>query len=120
MKETIINNNTQNNTTTLPHFWRNATNTWRTTNTGMNKNTLLILTPIKDRKLYTPSFDNLNFQDKKKLKYSAEIINDCLISIYNGEVGYVFTKDQLKEVKKILPRVEIKRDVVCDCYSCWK
>ena len=118
MKETT--SYTQNNSTTLPHFWRDATNTWRTTNTGMNKNVLLILTPPKDRKLYEPSFDNLNFQDKKKLKYSAEIINDCLISIYNGEVGYVFTKDQLKEVIKILPRVEIKRDIVCGCYSCWK
>ena len=119
MKETTINN-TQNNTTTLPHFWRDATNTWRTTNTGMNKNVLLILTPIENRKLYELSFDNLDFKDKKKLKYSAEIINDCLISIYNGKTGYVFTKDQLKEVKKILPRVEIKRDVICDCYSCWK
>ena len=119
MKETIINS-AQNNTTTLPHFWRDVTNTWRTTNTGINKNVLLILTPIENRKLYELSFDNLNFQDKKKLKYSAEIINDCLISIYNGKTGYVFTKDQLKEVKKILPRVEIKRDVICDCYSCWK
>ena len=119
MKETTINN-TQNNNTTLLHFWRDATNTWRTTNTGMNKNVLLILTPPEDRKLYTPSFDNLNFKDKKKLNYSAEIINDCLISIYNGEVGYVFTKDQLKEVKKILPRVNVKMDIVCDCYSCWK
>ena len=119
MKETIINS-AQNNTTTLPHFWRDVTNTWRTTNTGINKNVLFILTSPEDRILYKPSFDNLNFQDKKKLKYSAEIINDCLISIYNGEVGYVFTKNQLKEVKKILPRVEIKRDVICDCYSCWK
>ena len=117
MKETT---NTQNNNTTLLHFWRNATNTWRTTNTGMNKNVLLILTPPEDRKLYEPSFECLNFKDKKKLNYFAEIINDCLINIYNGEVGYVFTKDQLKEVKKILPRVEIKRDIVCDCYSCWK
>lgn len=119
MKETTINN-TQNNNTTLPHFWRDTTHTWRITNTGMNKNVLLILTPIEDRKLYELSFDNLNFKDKKKLKYSAEIINDCLISIYNGEVGYVFTKDQLREVIKILPQVEIKRDVICDCYSCWK
>lgn len=118
MKEATINN-TQNNTTPL-HFWRNATNTWRTTNTGMNKNVLLILTPSEDRKLYDPSFDNLNFKDKKKLKYSAEIINDCLHNIYNGEVGYVFTKDQLKEVKKILPRVTIKRDVICGCYCCLK
>ena len=118
MKETTVNN-TQNNNATFPYFWRDATNTWRTTNTGMNKNTLLILTPIKDRKLYDQSFEHLNNKDKNKLKYSAEIINDCLISIYNGKIGYVFTKDQLKEVKKILPRVKIKRDVMCDCYSCW-
>lgn len=121
MKETTVNKNISNKTTTtLSHFWRDATNTWRTANTGMNKNVLLILTPIENRKLYELSFDNLNFKDKKKLNYSAEIINDCLISIYNGETGYVFTKDQLREVKKILPRVEIKRDVICDCYSCWK
>ena len=120
MKETIINS-AQNNTTTLPHFWRDTTNTWRTTNTGINKNVLLILTPPEDRILYKPeSFDNLNFKDKKKLNYFTEIINDCLISIYNGEVGYVFTKDQLKEVKKILPRVTIKRDIICGCYCCLK
>ena len=119
MKETIVNNNTQN-TTTLPHFWRDATNTWRITNTGMNKNVLLILTPPKDRKLYEPSFDHLNYKEKKKLNYFTEVVNDCLHNIYNGKTGYVFTKDQLKEVIKILPRVEIKRDIVCDCYSCWK
>lgn len=116
MKETT---NTQNNNTTLPHFWRDATNTWRITNTGMNKNVLLILTPIENRKLYELSFNNLDFKDKKKLKYSAEIINDCLINIYNGGVGYVFTKDQLREVKKILPHVNVKRDIICDCYNCW-
>lgn len=108
-------------TTTTPlHFWRNNI-TWRTTNTGINKNVLRTLTPIHNRKLYQPTYqcEYLTLKEKKKLKQFENVVNDCLHSIYNGELGYVFTKDQLNEVIKILPSVQVKRDVISCCYCCW-
>ena len=111
----------QNTTTTPPHFWRNFAKTWRTTNTGMNPYTLHTYIPLKERKLYQSKIDGktLNPKENKKLKFFVEEINDCLGDIYMGKEGFVFTKEQVNEVKKLIPSIHIKRSCKYGCYCCW-
>jgi len=113
---------TETPTTTLPHFWRNSDTTWRDTITGMNQYTLHTYVPLKERKLYQPENDGklLNSMQKKKFKFFIEEINDCLNDVYMGKDGFVFTKEQVNEVKRLIPYVNVKRSCKYGCYCCWK
>ena len=108
--------------TTPSHFWRNSETTWRDTITGMNQYTLHTYVPQKERKFYQSKIDDktLNPMQKKKLKFFIEEINDCLNDIYTGKEGFVFTKDQVDEVKKIISGVKVKRSCKYGCYCCWR
>ena len=126
MKETTVTNNVQTKietpTTTPPHFWRNSDTTWRDALTGMNQYTLHTYVPLKERKIYQSEIDGktLNPKEKKKLKFFIEEINDCLNDVYMGKEGFVFTKEQVDEVKKLIPYVNVKRSCKYGCYCCWK
>lgn len=113
---------TSTETTTPLHFWRNPNTTWRDTNTGMNQYTLHTYVQLKERKIYQSEIDArlLHPKEKVKLKNFVDEINNCLTDIYMGKEGFVFTKEQVAEVKKLIPYVMVKRSCKYGCYCCWK
>ena len=123
-KENNINNLA---TLPLPHFWRNPV-TWRSTNTGMNQNAISTYNPYsskKDiikhiRKNIIPYTDKRKYVKQNKNDYFADIVNDCMKDIWKCKRGFVFTYEQLKEVMRILPSVNVEWSEYSDGYYCWK
>lgn len=120
-------NSNENNTynaqgaTTLPEFWRDTT-TWRTTGTGMNQNVISKRIPYKGKREYLDQFiDNKLYfttSERKKRKIFIETVNDCLGDIYSCGRGFVFTDEQLLEVKRMLPKARCSWNNDICCYSC--
>lgn len=108
-------------TTTPLHFWRDPINTWRDTSAGMNLFTLHTHVSQKDKVLYQSFVDiiTLNPKEKQKHKFFVDEINDCLNDMYVGKEGFVFTTEQVAEIKKIIPSTNVKRSVRYGCYCCW-
>lgn len=102
------------------NFWRDSNNTYRTTNTGMNQYILHHIKSMKHRRFYHYSdIDSLCRYDKKIARNFEDTINECLRRIYQGEYGYVFSKEQSKAVKLIIQNVRIKRSCNDGCFICW-
>lgn len=114
------NTNEAETQTTLP-FWRDSTKTWRETITGVNEYTIHTYVQIKERKIYETDIDwkLLKPSERQKLKFFIDEINDCLNDIYMGKEGFLFTKEQVKEVKRLLKGVQVKRSCKYGCYCCW-
>ena len=119
MNETKVNNTY--NTITLHHFWRSNLK-WRTTNTGMNPNVISKDVPFTDKREYLDQYidKRIYYTDaaRQKRKSFIETVNGCLGDIYSEGRGYVFTDEQLAEVKRIVPRVRSSWNNDVCCYSC--
>lgn len=115
-------NTYKNNTDNTPlHFWRDEL-TWRSTNTGMNQNVIGNKVPYAGKREYLDQhIDSRIYHtsiERLKRKSFVETVNGCLSDIYSCGRGYVFTDDQLSEVKRILPRVRSGWSNENCCYSC--
>ena len=126
MKETT--NTTK--TTTFSHFWRNNI-TWRSTNTGMNENVLRtynhnnsqqeIIAHIRLGAIpYTDGRKRIPREERKYNPYFTDVVNDCMKEIWKGKRGFVCSTDQLKEVMRILPSVNVEGSEFGTYYYCWK
>jgi len=105
-------------TTTPPHFWISDL-LWRTTNTGISQNVISTYAPYKSKKSIiahmreniTPYSDGRKYIPRKERKYNpyfTDIINDCMKDVWKGDKGFVFNENQLKEVMKIFPSVDVE------------
>lgn len=112
------------------NFWRSNI-TWRSTNTGMNENVLrtynlnnsqkeiiahirLSAIPYEDGRKRIPK------RERKFNPYFTDVVNDCMKEIWKGKRGFVCSTDQLKEVMRILPSVNVVGDKFGTYYYCWK
>lgn len=107
-------------------FWRDDI-VHRTTSTGLNFSASKQFT---NRKLYKdiieyilkhqePHTDGRKYMPNDQTlrnDYFTTIVNDCLRLMYKGEVGYLHTTDQVKELLRIRPTANI---IYVDDSSCW-
>ena len=131
MNQTETHTYSTEETTTPLHFWRNPI-TWRSTNTGLNENVISTYAPhtskqdiIRHMRLnidpYTDGRKFLNESSFSRHKdYFADVVNECMDSIWSKERGFVFNEAQLREVMKILPTVNVRWNDNDGCYWCWK
>lgn len=130
MKETTVNKNISNKTTTtLPHFWRSNI-TWRSTNTGMNENVLCtynfynskkdIIKHIRENIIpYTDGRRCIPKNERKYNPYFTDVVNDCMKEVWKGKCGFVCNTDQLKEVMRIKCDINVECGELGEFY-CWK
>lgn len=129
MKEKA-NNSTLNKTTTPPRFWRDDIK-WRSTSTGINQNVINtynfnyskqeIIEHIRLNAVpYTDGRSRLPKLERKYNPYFTDVVNDCMKEIWKGGCGFVCNTDQLREVIKILPSVNVNCDKFSKYYYCWK
>lgn len=116
------------NSINTDNFWRNKV-TWRTTGKGMNKYVIKQFAPYvsKDKAINYMRQNIIPYHDRRKYilddndcnKYFRDVVNDCLHKVWHKERGFIFTEDQLREVMRIIPDVDVKYDENYARYYCW-
>ena len=112
---------TKSKTYNTNNFWRSK-RTWRTTNTGMNKNVISKLAPYIGKREYYDNYIDyrlyITHEERNKGKAFIETVNGCIGDIQSEGRGYVFTEEQLAAVKSVLGKVRSSWDYGNCCYSC--
>lgn len=91
------------NSDVLNYFWL-PKNCYNTCVSGANANTM-----PKLKRSTTPYPANQKYLRKSR-KYALgfrDVVNDALREVYNGTKGYVFTIEQLTEIVKFVPDVNV-------------
>jgi hypothetical protein len=88
----------------------------------MNENVICKVVPYIGKREYLDQ--NIDYrlyfttEQRNKRRTFIETVNWCLMDIYSEGRGFVFTDEQLMEVKNILPNVRFSWDRTNCCYSC--